>query len=191
MRTTCSTGPLAARTASGTGSRFARRTTCAGCTWGGCGFGSYRRGCSGGNWGWKGERRGGCWCGPRRSRRPGRRRTLEHVWHLRDIDELGYLERVRRTLREKRPQLPDVDGDRLAAERAYLQRALQPAQRTLLQGRRRAVARIRRLEEKDFRREAVLEGAGPLTLGDLVLRWRAHDIGHRVEMERLAAVLRA
>ena len=98
---------------------------------------------------------------------------------------------MRRTLREKRPQLPDVDGDRLAAERAYLQRALQPAQRTLLQGRRRAVARLRRLEEKDFRREAALEGAGPLTLGDLVLRWRAHDIGHRVEMERLAAVLRA
>ena len=98
---------------------------------------------------------------------------------------------MRRTLREKRPQLPDVDGDRLAAERAYLQRALQPAQRTLLQGRRRAVARLRRLEEKDFRREAVLEGAGPLTLGDLVLRWRAHDIGHRVEMERLAAALRA
>ena len=116
---------------------------------------------------------------------------LEHVWHLRDIDELGYLERVRRTLREKRPELPDLDGERLAAERAYLQRALQPAQRTLLQARRRAVARLRRLEEKDFRREAVLEGTGPLTLGDLVLRWRAHDIGHRVEMERLAAALRA
>jgi hypothetical protein len=27
-------------------------------------------------------------------------------------------------------------------------------------------------------------------LGDLVLRWRAHDLGHRIEMERLSAALR-
>jgi hypothetical protein len=26
--------------------------------------------------------------------------------------------------------------------------------------------------------------------GDLVLRWRTHDLGHRVEMERLAKTLR-
>jgi DinB superfamily/Helix-turn-helix domain len=116
---------------------------------------------------------------------------LEHVWHLRDIDEIGYLRRVRRTLKEERPELPDIDGDRLAAQRAYRQRALRPAQDALLRGRRKAVAQLRRLEEKDFRRKAVLEGAGPVTLGDLVLRWRAHDIGHRVEMERLAAALRA
>lgn len=125
------------------------------------------------------ERREGC----------GAFSLLEHVWHLHDIDGLGYLERVRRTLKEKRPELLDVDGDRLAALRAYQKRALEPAQGALLRGRRKAVAQLRRLDEEDFRREAILEGAGPVTLGDLVLRWRAHDIGHRVEMERLATAL--
>src|SRR5262249_14344558 len=114
-----------------------------------------------------------------------------HVWHLRDIDGLGYLKRVRKALNERRPQLPDVDGDRLAVERAYQKRPLRPAQDALLRGRRKAVAQLRRLDEKDFRREAIVEGAGPVTLGDLVLRWRAHDIGHRVEMEKLAAALRS
>jgi hypothetical protein len=115
---------------------------------------------------------------------------LEHVWHLHDIDQLGYLERVRRTLKEERPHLPDVDGDRLAEERAYRERSLRPAQDGLVRARGKAVARLRRLKESDFRREAVLEGVGSLTLGDIVLRWRAHDTGHRVEMERLAATLR-
>jgi hypothetical protein len=126
------------------------------------------------------ERREGC----------GAFSLLEHVWHLHDIDERGYLQRVERTLSTSRPELPDVDGERLAADRKYQQRAAPPAVKALLQGRRKVLARLVRLEEKDFHREAVLEGVGPLTLGDLVLRWRAHDIGHRVEMERLAAALR-
>lgn len=116
---------------------------------------------------------------------------LEHVWHLHDIDDLGYLQRVRRTLAAKEPRLTDVDGDRLAIERGYQKRSLQPAQRDLLHARRAALQRLRGLKEVAFRREATLEGAGRLTLGDLVLRWRTHDLGHRVEMERLAKTLRA
>jgi hypothetical protein len=125
-----------------------------------------------------------------RRQRCGSFSLLEHVWHLHDIDELGYLVRLRRTLKEMRPELADVDGDRLAVERAYQKRRLQPALRNLLRARRKAVERLRELKEVDFRREALLEGAGLVTLGDLVLRWRTHDIGHRVEMERLAAALR-
>jgi Helix-turn-helix domain/DinB superfamily len=127
------------------------------------------------------ERREGC----------GSFSLLEHVWHLHDIDAFGYLLRVRRTLKETRPALADVDGDRLAVERAYQKRNPKVAVRNLLRARRTAVARLRDLKEADFRREALLEGAGLVTLGDLVLRWRTHDIGHRVEMERLAAELRA
>jgi hypothetical protein len=83
-----------------------------------------------------------------------------------------------------------VDGERLAIERGYQKRSLQPARRDLLRARRNALRQLRGLKEIDFRREATLEGAGLLTLGDLVLRWRTHDLGHRVEMERLAKTLR-
>jgi hypothetical protein len=125
------------------------------------------------------ERREGC----------GTFSLLEHVWHLHDIDKLGYLRRVRRTLAEKGPQLTDVDGDRMAIERGYQKRSLQPAQRDLFRERRKALLQLRGLKESAFRREATLEGTGLLTLGDLVLRWRTHDLGHRVEMERLAKTL--
>jgi hypothetical protein len=115
---------------------------------------------------------------------------LEHLWHLYDLDEIGYLVRMRRTLEEERPSLPDLLGDRLAVERAYQKREVEPARTALSGARRKAVARLRKLSEKQFRREAILEGAGTVTLADLVLRWRAHDLGHRVEMERLSAALR-
>jgi len=127
------------------------------------------------------ERREGC----------GAFSILEHLWHLHDIDDLGYLVRVPRMLEETRPELPDVDGERLAAERAYQKRDVEPARTELLEGRRKIVARLRRLGEKQLAREAVLEGTGVVALGDLVLRWRAHDLGHRIEMERLSAALRA
>jgi hypothetical protein len=116
---------------------------------------------------------------------------VEHVWHLRDIDAFGFVERVRRTLGEDRPELPDVAGDRLAIERRYREQPLRPALDELLRERRSAVVALRGLSDAQLERHAVLEGVGPIQLGDLVLRWRAHDAEHRAEIEKLAAALRA
>jgi hypothetical protein len=115
---------------------------------------------------------------------------VEHVWHLRDIDALGFLERVRRTLADRRPELPDVAGDRLAAERRYNEQPLEPALEELLSGRGRAVALLRGLSDAELSREAVLEGAGLLQLRGVLLRWSAHDREHRAEVEKLASSLR-
>jgi len=116
---------------------------------------------------------------------------VEHVCHLRDIEIEGYAVRLRRTLAAGRPpSLPDLDGDRLARERNYLGQALAPAARTLVAARRRHVARLRRLRSADLHRELDLEGVGQIVLGDLVLLWRTHDLGHRIEMERLASHVR-
>src|SRR2546428_11085814 len=46
----------------------------------------------------------------------------ENVHHLRDIEIEGYAARLARLLREEDPSLPDIDGDRLASERAYNER---------------------------------------------------------------------
>ena len=115
---------------------------------------------------------------------------LEHAWHLRDVDVYGYTVRVARTLREERPSLPDVDGDALARDRDYQRRPLAPAVKALSASRRKALAALRALRADSFAREALLEGVGPVTLGALVLRWRAHDVGHRIEMERLHTAVR-
>lgn len=116
---------------------------------------------------------------------------VEHVCHLRDIEVEGYAVRLRRALAAVRPNLPDLDGDLLARERRYLDQPHAPAVRALLASRRRNVERLRRLRRADLERELDLDGVGRLSLGDLVLRWRTHDIGHRIEMERLRSELRA
>jgi hypothetical protein len=115
---------------------------------------------------------------------------VEHVCHLRDIEIEGYGVRLRRTLAADRPRLPDLDGDRLAAERRYLEEAHAPAVRSLVAARRRHVARLEKLRRADLERELDLDGVGRLNLGDLILRWRTHDIGHRIEIERLRSELR-
>src|SRR5215213_3163427 len=49
---------------------------------------------------------------------------LEHVCHLRDIEEKGYGARIEKILNEDAPFLPDIDGGRLAREREYQKRKL-------------------------------------------------------------------
>jgi hypothetical protein len=115
---------------------------------------------------------------------------VEHVCHLRDLEVEGYGVRLRRTLAADVPHLPDLDGDRLAAERKYLEQAHAPALRALLAARRRNVERLRRVRLVELKRELELDGVGRIPLGDLVLRWRTHDVGHRIEMERLGSELR-
>jgi hypothetical protein len=116
---------------------------------------------------------------------------VEHVWHLRDLDVEAFAERLRRTLSEDRPALPDFDGARAAAERGYTTRPLETAVEELLDARAHAVAALRELDTTALTREAELEGVGRLTLAALIGRWRDHDAGHRDEMQRLADALRA
>jgi hypothetical protein len=115
----------------------------------------------------------------------------EHVWHLHDLELEGYGVRLRRLLAEDDPRLPDLDGDRLAAERRYNDRSIAPALRALVRARRRHVAQLRRLDAAALARAGELDGVGRVSLAALVLRWRSHDMGHRLEMERLAERLRA
>jgi hypothetical protein len=116
---------------------------------------------------------------------------VEHVWHLRDVDVLGYAVRLRRALAHDRPRLPNLDGDALAKQRGYLSKPLAPALAVLLASRAKSVAKLRALRPAQLRRRLVVDGAGELSIGELVVRWRTHDLGHKVEIERLAAALRA
>jgi len=127
-----------------------------------------------------------------RTRLPGHGEfsLVEHVCHLRDIDADGYFPRVRRTLRETRPVLPDVDGGALAEARGYATQPLAPALRALLTGRKKVLPPLLALDATKLGREAELDGVGVIPLAELLHRWRTHDLGHRVEMEKLARALR-
>ncbi|HKO59066.1 MAG TPA: DinB family protein, partial [Thermoanaerobaculia bacterium] len=111
----------------------------------------------------------------------------ENVAHLRDIDLLGYEQRVARTLDELEPHLPDLDGAALAIERDYAHQPVGPALEAFAASRARSIARLRRAAEADLARTAVYEGTGVVTLRRILELWIEHDAGHLHDIELLLA----
>ena len=111
---------------------------------------------------------------------------LETACHLRDIEQLGYTVRIRRILAEERPDLPDVDGARVAEESDYHgTQHLWPAIERFEWLRAENVAVLGRLTLAEWTREGVLEGAGPITLAKLAQLMQEHDSGHLAELQAL------
>src|SRR5258706_2652589 len=112
------------------------------------------------------------------SRRPadGRFTLRENVAHLRDIDAEGYERRVALMIEEEHPTLPDVDGRRLAEERAYHLQEVEPSLKAFETSRARAVARLRAAGEKALDRTGHLAGIGAITLAQLLDRGLHSDV---------------
>jgi DNA-binding transcriptional ArsR family regulator len=104
-----------------------------------------------------------------------------HLWHLADIETLGWRPRFERILAETRPQLAGVDGDRLAVEHRYEQRPWRGAAQLFVRERRRTLAALARFDSTTLQRSVVFGGtrtrAGAV-LGAAV----AHDREHREAM---------
>ena len=109
----------------------------------------------------------------------------ESVAHLRDIDILGYEQRIRLIVSEEHPTLPDVDGARIAVERAYATLPVEPELAELERSRAASIALLQSLDESALERTAELETVGRVTLRDLLERWITHDSEHLAEMRGL------
>ena len=110
---------------------------------------------------------------------------VENACHLRDIEVEGYGARIRKLLTENHPQLPDVDGSRLARERDYNSQDFDAALVEFAQARAANVRAIRELSAGQLNRGGVLEGVGEITLGKLFLLMHEHDEAHRRELVEL------
>ena len=102
---------------------------------------------------------------------------VENVCHLRDIESMGYGERVRRILEEEVPFLPDIDGAALAIERTYRDQDARQVLREFGTARRNTILRLEPLKEGQLSREGRFDD-GVITLRALVERMRAHDEEH-------------
>ena len=109
----------------------------------------------------------------------------ENVAHLRDIDTLGYEQRIRLIVSEEHPTLPDVDGARIAVERAYATLPIEPELDAFEQSRAASMALLRTLGESSLNRTAELETVGRVTLRELLERWITHDSEHLAELRSL------
>lgn len=115
----------------------------------------------------------------------GRFSILENVCHLRDIEIEGYSGRIKRILEEDAPELPDIDGGRLAIERDYNSQDLMPALDTFIEARRGNVARLKNIDPKELEKIGKLEGVGQVTLERLLEMMIEHDEGHLAELQIL------
>ncbi len=112
---------------------------------------------------------------------------VENACHLRDIEVEGYGARIRKLLSEDRPQLPDLDGARLARERDYNSQDFGAALAAFAQARAENVRAVTELSTEQLGRAGTLEGVGQITLGKLLDLMRKHDEAHRQELVELRA----
>jgi transcriptional regulator with XRE-family HTH domain len=114
---------------------------------------------------------------------------VEHVCHLRDIDEDGYRERVARILTEERPSLPDIDGDALARERDYQSQDLEAALSAFAAARWQISARLAKLTPEDRRRIGLMAAIREITIDGVVGAMLAHDSEHLDQLSELRGLL--
>jgi hypothetical protein len=118
-----------------------------------------------------------------RQRRGGRFALVENLWHLADLEAEGFGARIARLLAEEDPFLPDFDGERIAAERKYLEKELAPAVAAFAEAR---AANLKALAAvTDWTRRGRQEGVGEITLRDLPARMLDHDLAHCNELADL------
>jgi DinB superfamily len=117
--------------------------------------------------------------------------VLEHICHLRDIEKEGYVVRIKKMLSEDQPFLEDIDGDKLAIERGYINQDFAAALEAFITARAVNIEAIRDLSADHLSKSATSEGIGPLTLLDLLSRMREHDREHIKELMQLREQLSA
>lgn len=115
--------------------------------------------------------------------------VVEHVCHLRDIEQEGYTVRIQRLLNESQPFLPDIDGDRLAEERHYISQSLDAALQGFARGREGNIRAIEGLTLEKLNRSGTMENVGPITLERLLQMMREHDQDHVKELNNLRGQL--
>jgi hypothetical protein len=111
--------------------------------------------------------------------------VLEHVCHLRDIEQEGYAARIEKILSQERPFLPDIDGDKLAAERDYNNQQFAEAFQSFIAARESNIGKLLRLSDEQMSRTATFENTGVVTLARLVEMMREHDTDHLRQLGEL------
>jgi len=126
-------------------------------------------------------------CPSETSRKPadGGFSFVENVWHLADLEREAYGVRIQRIVSEDEPMLSNFDGDRIARERRYQDRDVAAGLAAFSTARRRNLEALRHRSNQDWKRTAVQDGVGTLTLEDLPRMMAEHDRSHTADVARL------
>jgi len=107
---------------------------------------------------------------------------VEQAWHLADLEEMGFAERIRRLRADSHPRLSDFAGDQVAKQRDYKSLSLQEGIEAFRNARHRNLSTLGNLGEDEWTRSGEQEGVGPVSLCDIPSMMAAHDESHRQEV---------
>ena len=108
---------------------------------------------------------------------------VEQVWHLADLEVMGFGERISRLQLEKHPVLPDFAGDEVARQRNYKSLSLADGLEAFRRARAQNLDRMAGLTAEEWSHQGEQQGVGPVSLCDLPAMMAAHDESHRREIE--------
>lgn len=114
--------------------------------------------------------------------------AIEHLCHLRDLDVV-YTQRVRLILTSTLPDLPSVDGIRLAEEHGYRTQQAENALAGLFSQRDALLAMLADTTPDQWQRLGLRDGCRRVTLVELVEEIHRHDQTHIQEFHELIASL--
>src|SRR6185503_17162075 len=99
--------------------------------------------------------------------------------------------RITKMLTEAHPFLTDLDGDKLAEERDYINQDFKSALKDFFDARVLNVQAIRDLSPSQLTKQGMFENVGPLSMLELLIKMRDHDQGHINDLTRLRDRFRA
>jgi hypothetical protein len=115
---------------------------------------------------------------------PNKWSIKEIMCHLRDMESDAYLARYRRILTEEDPLMPNVDQDRLAAERDYINQNTAEALADFRKLRSETIRTLEAAPLESWSRSGVHETDGPMTIEQLIVRQiKGNDLNHLVQMK--------
>jgi hypothetical protein len=115
---------------------------------------------------------------------PNKWSIKEIMCHLRDMEREAYLARYNRILNEDGPFLPNIDQDRLAYERDYINQDAKAALDEFKQLRQETIRTLEAAPPERWSRAGTHEVDGPLTIEQLVVRQiKGNDLNHLVQMK--------
>jgi DinB superfamily len=115
---------------------------------------------------------------------PSKWSIKEIMCHLRDMEREAYLARYHRILSEDDPSMPNIDQDRLAYERDYINQDARQALDEFKWLRTETVKTLDSAPPDTWSRSGVHEIDGPLSIEQLVHRQiKGNDMNHLVQMK--------
>lgn len=115
---------------------------------------------------------------------PNKWSIKEIMCHLRDMEREAYLARYTRILSEENPALPNIDQDRLAVERDYINQDTNAALAEFKTLRAETIQTLNDVPVEAWARGGSHETDGAMTIEQLVIRQiKGNDLNHLVQMK--------